>query len=140
MRDITTTRRTETASSMSFRLKWINKLDVDVYYKSILVWFNFLPCHFFNRLPYKIPAGHKIFIIIFQYPDHSQSQIEDSYRKEITFLSSHLLIHCLCSCCGSLAFTIIFCIVFTGIVDPWHLQLFADSLPLYLLILGLYIC
>ena len=76
-RDIT--RRTETAGSMSFRLKWMNKLDEDVYivYNSILIRFNFLQCHFFKCLPYKIPAGHKIFIIFFQYPDHSQSQIED---------------------------------------------------------------
>ena len=63
-------------------------------------------------------------------PDHSRSQIEDGYRKEITFLFSHLLIHCLYSCCGSLAFTIICCIVFTCVVDPWYLQLFADPLPL----------
>ena len=126
-RDIT--RRTETAGSMSFRLKWMNKLDEDVYivYNSILIRFNFLQCHFFKCLPYKIPAGHKIF---FQYPDHSQSQIEDGYRKEITFLFSYLLIHCLYSCCGSLAFTIICCIVFTCVVDPWYLQLFADPLPL----------
>ena len=126
---------------MSFRLKWINKLDEDVYtyvYNSILIRFHFLQCHFFKCLPcqffkclpYKIPAGHKIFIIFFQYPDHSQSQIEDGYRKEITFLFSHLLIHCLYSCCGSLAFTTICCIVFTSVVDPWYLQLFADPLPL----------
>ena len=129
-RDIT--RRTETAGSISFRLKWMNKLDEDVYivYNSILIWFNFLQCHFFKCLPYKIPAGHKIFIVFFQYPDHSQSQIEDVYRKEITFLFSHLLIHCLYSCCGSLVFTIICCIVFTCVVDPWYLQLFADPLPL----------
>ena len=90
------TRRTETAGSMTFRLKWINKLDEDVYvYNSILIRLNFLPCHFFKCLPYKIPARHKIFIIFFQYPDHSQSQIEDGYRKKITFLFRHLLIHCL---------------------------------------------
>ena len=64
------TRRTETAGSMSFRLKWINKLDEDVYmhiYNSILIRFHFLQCHFFKCLPcqffkclpYKIPAGHK---------------------------------------------------------------------------------
>ena len=60
-------RRTETAGSMSFRLKWMNKLDEDVYivYNSILIRFNFLQCHFFKCLPYKIPAGHKIFIIFF---------------------------------------------------------------------------
>ena len=79
---------------------------------------------------YKILAGHKIFIKFFQYPDHSQSQIENGYRKEITFIFSHLLIHCLYSCCGSLAVIIIFCIFFTGVVDPWYLQLFADPLPL----------
>ena len=132
MRDIT--RRTETAGSMSFCmlfwLEWINKLDEDVYYNSILIWFNFLPCHFFKCLPYKIPARHKIYITFFQYPDYSQSQIEDGYRKDITFLFSHLLIHCLYSCCGYLGFTIIFCIVFTGVVDPWYLQLFADPLSL----------
>ena len=113
-------------------LKWMNKLDEDVYivYNSILIRFNFLQCHFFKCLPYKIPAGHKIFIIFFQYPDHSQSQIEDGYRKEITFLFSYLLIHCLYSCCGSLPFTIICCIVFTCVVDPWYLQLFADPWPL----------
>ena len=74
----------------------------------------------------------------FQYPDHAQSQIEDGYRKEITLLFSHFLIHCLYSCCGSLAFTVICCIVFTAVVDPWPLQLFA-ALSLQLLwILGLY--
>ena len=127
---------------MSFRLKWMNKLDEDVYivYNSILIRFNFLQCHFFKCLPYKIPAGHKIFIIFFQYPDHSQSQIEDGCRKEITFLFSHFLIHCLYSCCGSLAFTIICCIVFTCVVDPWYLQLFAfivvDPWSLQLLMLS----
>ena len=77
-----------------------------MYMYSILIRFHFLPCHFFKCLPYKIPAGHKIFIF-FQYPDLSQLQIEDGYRKEITFLSSHLLIHCLYCCCGSLVFTVI---------------------------------
>ena len=128
MRDIT--RRTETAGSMSFRLRRINKLDENVYYNSILIWFNFLPSHFFKCLPYKIRTGHKIFIIFFQYPDHSQSQIEDGYRKQIIFLFSHLLIHCLYSCCASLAFTIVFCIVFAGVVAPWYLQLVANPLPL----------
>ena len=89
---------------------------------------------------YGVSQPHKMFIIFFQYPDHSQSQIEDGYRKEITFLFSHLLIHFLYSCCGSLAFTIICCIVFTCVVDPWYLQLFADPLPLQLLNLGLYSC
>ena len=58
-------------------------------------------------------------------------------------LFRHLLIHCLYSCCGSLDFTIIFCIVFTGVVDPWCLQLFVDPWSLQLLMLsslGLYIC
>ena len=84
-----------------------------MYNNSIRIRFNFLPCHFFKCLPYEIPAGHKIFIIFFEYPDHSQSQIEDGYRKEITFLFSHLLIHCL-----------------TAVVDPWYLELCTDTLPL----------
>ena len=100
---------------MSFWLNWINKL-------------------FFNCLPCKIPARH------FQYCDHSQSQIEDGYRKEIIFLLSHLIIHCLYSCCGSLVFTVICCIVFEAVVDPGSLQLFAAlSLQLFW-ILGLYSC
>ena len=109
---------------MSFRVKWMNKLDEDVYivYNSILIRFNFLQCHFFKCLPYKIPAGHKIFIIFFQYPDHSQSQIEDGYRKEITFLFSHLIKS----------------IVFTAVVDPWPLQLFAVLSLHVLWILGIY--
>ena len=133
MRDIT--RRTETAGSISLRLKWRDELGEDVYvYNSILIRFNFLPCHFFKCLPYKIPAGHKIFIIFIQYPDHSQSQIEDGYRKEVAFLFSHLLIHCLYSCCGSLVFTVI-CWSFASIgFDPWSLQL------LMLSSLGLHIC
>ena len=141
------TRGTETAGSMSFRLKWMNKLDEDVYivYNSILIRFNFLQCHVFKCFPYKIPAGHKIFIIFFQYPDHSQ--IEDGYRKEITFLLSpfslqllwilglyNYLLYCLYMCCGSLVFTVI-CWSFAFIVvDPWSLQL------LMLSSLGLYIC
>ena len=119
-RDIT--RRTEIAGSMSFRLKWMSKLDEDVYivYNSILIRFNFLQCHVFKCLPYKIPAGHKIFIIFFQYPDHSQSQIEDGYRKEITFLFSPLSLqllwilglynywlYFLYMCCRSLVFTVV---------------------------------
>ena len=68
-------------------------------------------------------------------------------EKEIPVLFSHLLVHCVYSCCGSLAFTVICFIAFTAVVDPWPLQLYA-SLPLqllwvlglnsYLLILGLY--
>ena len=72
-------------------------------------------CHVRYQLDIKFSLN------FFQYPDHSQSQIEDGFRKEITFLFSHLLIHCLYSCCGSLAFTVICCIVFTGVVDPWYL-------------------
>ena len=43
MRDIT--RRTETAGSMSFRLKLINKLDDDVYMYIIASSFGLLFCH-----------------------------------------------------------------------------------------------
>ena len=67
--------------------------------------FGLIFCHATSS--YEIPAEHKIFIIFFQYPDHLQSQIEDGYRKEITFLFSHLQIHCLYSCGGSLVFTVI---------------------------------
>ena len=38
-------RRTETAGSMSFRLKWINKLDEDVYMLIIASSFGFIFCH-----------------------------------------------------------------------------------------------
>ena len=69
--------------------------------------FGLIFCHATSSNVCHIPAAHKMFIIFFQYPDHSQSQIEDGYRKEITFLFSHLLIHCLYSCCGSLVLTVI---------------------------------
>ena len=59
----------------------------------------------------------KFLLFFFRYSDHSQSQIEDGYRKEIKLLFSHLLIHCPYSCCGSLVFTDICCIVFTAVVD-----------------------
>ena len=63
-RDIT--RRTETAGSMSLRLKWINNLDEDVYMYIIASSLGIF-CHAPSSkcLPFKIPAGHKIFIIFF---------------------------------------------------------------------------
>ena len=133
---------------MSFRLKWINKLDEDVYMYIIASSFGFIFCNATSSNVCHASSSNVCHIryqldikIFFQYPDHSQSQIEDGYRKEITFLFSHLLIHCLYSCCGSLAFTTFCCIVFTSVVDPWYLQLFADPLPLqFFFILGLYSC
>ena len=106
-RDIT--RRTETAGSMSFRLKWINKLDEDVYMYTIASLFGLIFCNATSsnvcHIRYQLDIEFSLYF--FQYPDHSQSQIEDGYRKEISFLFSHLLSHCLYSCCGSLVFTVI---------------------------------
>ena len=135
MRDIT--RRTGTADSMSFRLKLINKLDEDLYMynNSILIRFNFLPCHFFKCLPYKIPAGHKIFIIFFSI---SWSLTITNWRwlQKRDNISIQSFINPLpYSCCGSLVFTAIcWSLVFSvvNVVKSWSLHL--------LMILGLYSC
>ena len=50
---------------------------------------------------------------------HNQ-QIEDDYRKEIIFLLSLLLTYSLYSCFGSLAFTIVCWSFVSTVVDPWY--------------------
>ena len=78
-RDIT--RRTETAGSMSFRLKWINKLDEDVYMYIIASLFGLIFCNATSsnvcHIRYQLDIEFSLYF--FQYPDHSQSQIEDGY-------------------------------------------------------------
>ena len=113
MRDIT--RRTKTVGSMSFRLKWISKLDEDVYMYIIASSFGLIFCHTTSsnvcHIRYQLDIKFSLFFFFNILITHNH-KLKMATEKR-TLLFSHLLIYCL-----------------TAVVDPWYLQSFADPLPL----------
>ena len=75
--------------------------------------------------------GIKFSLFFFQYPDHSQSQIEDCYRKrDNIFIQSFINPLSLELFADPWPLNLFAALSLPAVVDPWYLQLFADPLPL----------
>ena len=57
--------------------------------------FGAIVCHATSSNIEKTSKAYNFHYFCFQYSEHSQSPIEEAYKKDITFLFSPFLIHCL---------------------------------------------